>query len=634
MNLKKTDHLKNQKTSKVAFKKFLKDKIYFIIFLISLILFFMYTSNVYIFIAINIYLYIFIYFLFKDYLLKRDEERYIEDKFKIVKQNLLHINDLIIIIIKDGVIVWANDNSYEKFPNIKTSRDATFLYDNEDEEKEYIKYNNKVYKVMERGDIYVLMEYTNTYRNQTKLTNIQTIIGHFQIDDLTSLKNTMSEVEYLDFISSFEKKLYSIFINNKINVQKIDSDKYFLNFPHHYIKEGMENRFKDLGELIEEFQSQGVIVTFSMGIAFNYTDVERTGQKAREAFELAISRGGGQIVIFDNEERYYYGGGIAGKKAPHRLRARIIGNTLSRLLTTKEVVYLITHKNPDYDAISGVLLFYEYLKKFNNIEVKVLIDSEASIKEYKLENLDIYNDIIYTYVIDKTKKNILISLDTQSREIISHPKILEELEEKIIIDHHQTPKDYFRGNIFSWIEPTASSTTELVMGILMNSNTYVEDEHINTIGIIGILTDTNRLRYRTSYQTLETLMNLVEYGGDIYEAFEVFYLDRKEFDLKQTILSNTEYFNGFSYVYSDTEIDNILLSKIADELLQIKQVRGSIAICKLDGGEYNVKLRTKGNLNAKNIIEPFGGGGHYKQGAAILNENKKDEFIKYLNNMK
>ncbi len=602
----------------------------FILFLAVLSLIFIDTKNMYLFIIMNICIGFFVYILIKEYVLKKKEEEFIEKKFTVLKQNLLNIDDLMIMILKNEQVVWANENSYEKFPHLKNDRSIDFLKDNANDG--LVKYNNRVYKILEQEagtDVVVLMEYTENYRIQKKLNNIQTIIGHFQIDNLTSLKSTMSEMEYLNFYSAFEKDLYNIFVTNKISFQKLSDDQYYLNFPYTYIQEGIKNRFKELGDLINKFHEQGIEVTTTMGIAYNYPDVDITGKKAKEAFDLALSRGGGQIVIFEDENKIYFGGGISNSEGSNRLRARIIGNTLARIIPQKEVVYLVTHENPDADAIGSILLFYEYLKDFE-VEVRVVLDSEESTKKFNLENLEIAKDIIYHYVIDKTKKNILISLDNQSKTIISHPKILEELDEKIIIDHHQTPKEYFRGNLFSWIEPSASSTTELVENILITRDVTISDKEVSTLAILGILTDTNKLKYRTSYQTISTLMNLVEAGGDLNKAFEMLYLEKDQFKLKQEVLSHVEFLNDFAIAEVDHFVESVTLSIVADEMLQVVGIKASLAICTVDvDGEtkYSVKLRTTGEINAKNFMEAYGGGGHYKQAAAILSEQKKEEML-------
>lgn len=610
----------------------------FIIYLLSLVLLvvlFIVTKSTYIFALINIYIYANIYFFYKQYSLQKEEEKYVEDKVKIAQEDVLNTPDVIVIVKKNSKIVWANENAYEVFPHIKRDRSINFLLENIDDK--LFEFNNKVFKVFSKEDIYFLLEVTTDYRHQKKLEEIQTIIGFFQIDNMDSLKNSMEAVEYLNFSSVFINKMSNLFLENKIYYKQIDDKTYYLNIPYDYLQKSIEERFKDIGDIIKEFHDQDIVVSTTMGIAYNYGNVSETGKKAQEALELAISRGGAQIVVFNNEKTLYFGGGFTTNKGSYRLRARIIANTLKRIIKEKEQVFLVTHENPDYDGVSACLLMYEFLKK-QNIEVKFLIDSEESIKEFGLDKIEFNDDIVENYTIDKTKKNILISLDTQSKDIISHPEVLEEINEVIVIDHHQTPINYFRGNLFSWIEPNASSTVELVMSILLVSNELSKTPFINDMALLGVLTDTNRLKYRTSHQTLDVVMNLVAQGASIGEGLEKLYLNKSEYLEKQQYIDKVEFLNGFSLVRLEEEIDDILMSIIADDILQIREVRGAIIYSKIENdsenyNHYRLKIRTKNNLNAKSLIEEFGGGGHFLQAAGILEKEKLDKFLEKITNL-
>ncbi len=615
-----------------------KNLILNLIFLFILSVVFITTRNIYIFILLNILIYLYIYFVLRQFYYKRKEQEYIEKNVKVAREDIVNAKELIVLIIKKNKIVWANDNAYISFPHIKSKRDSNFLNENvhlEDEEK-LLKYNNRIYKVLDNDNVYLLIEITKEYREYNKLQNNQTIIGFLQIDNMKSLEKTMDSIEFSKFYSQFEQDLFNMFIDNKVYYKRIDDKTFYLNFPYNYLKKCINNRFLELGDIIKKYHQDGIVITTTMGISYNYNDIIETGRKAQEALELAISRGGAQIVLFDNDEKIYFGGGFQTTKGSYRLRSRIINNTLIRTIKNRDIIYLATHEYPDYDAIASVLLMYNYLKS-ENVNVKILLDDEATIEEYNLKDTYYYEDIITSYVLDNTKQNLLLVLDTQSKGIISHPKIIDEIDNIIIIDHHQTPRDYFRGNIFSWIEPNASSTTELVMSILTISNKLTKDEFVNNLAILGILTDTNKFKYRTSYQTLDALMHLVENGGDLVKSLQNMYLPPDEFIEKQRLLSQMDFIGRFSILEIDETIDDILLSIVADEMSQIKGIEGSITISNDKTTEehnlkYKVKIRTK-SISAKNLIEEYGGGGHFLQSAGVLNKEEKESLKEKIKNL-
>lgn len=606
----------------------------FLLIIIICLIYFFVTKSLFVFVLINLLVILCGYILIRSYYLEKYETKYINEKIKVAKADVLNTADVFILIIRDDKIVWGNENAYKEFPELKTSRKRNFLIENEVDNS--IRYNNKIYRILKKGEIYFLINNTETFREERKLRNIQTIIGLFQIDNLDSLKSSLDTAVYFEFFSEFKSMLYDIFINNEIHFQELEEDLYYLNLSYEYIQAGIKGRFKDIGDLVKCFQEKNILVTTSMGIAYNYSDVATTGKKAKEALDLATSRGGAQIILFDNDKRIYFGGGFSVESGSLRLRSRIIASTLNRLVEQKDVIYLMSHKKPDYDAIASLVLLHDYLKDEKK-QIKVMIDDLDSIAEYELSKYIPQNDIYVDYVLDNTKKNILIILDTQSKELVSHNKLLDGISELIVIDHHQTPTNYIQGNLFSWIEPGASSTTELIMSIITAGDRKLRSDKTADLSILGILTDTNNLKYRIGYQTLYVLMNLVENGASLENSFKEMYISENLWEEKQKMLTKVKFFGYFSILELDTddmEYDDFLLSIVADSMLEVKNKKGAIVIYPLNEDEYRIKIRTTNEINARQIIEEFGGGGHASQAAGILNKVAKEgllEKIKTIN---
>lgn len=600
----------------------LKRFILFITIIVFLFIVFIISKNTNIYLIILFVSLGYVYFEFSGYYKLRKNSEYIRHKFNIAEHNLANLDSIIILIVKNNKIIWANDSAFLEFEHLKKNRSANFLISSEIENN-ILKINNNYYKILEKGEVFHLFKYTQEYRKTKKLEDIKTIIGYLKIDNLRELEKSLNPVEYVEFISEFNKDLFELFLKNEIYYQEIENDYFVLNIPSNYIIHAIEDRFSDVGDIIKKFHEQNIIVTTSMGIAYNYNVISETGEKAKEALDLARSRGGAQIVVFDNENKKYFGGGITINRTSSRLRARLIASRLERLCVEKDVIYLVTHKNPDPDAIASMILLYDFLNN-NKIEIKILIDDESVLSEY---GLDTNENIKTSYVLDKTKKNIVICVDTQSLDIISHPKIIEDILDVIVIDHHQTPSNYFRGNLFSWIEPTASSTVELIMNITTTTNRYkLTNKNYANLGLLGILTDTNRLSYRTGYQTFDSLMNLVQAGGDISETLEKMYLKKDIYLEKVVLLSQMYYVEKFAILEIDEKKDSVFLSVLSDEMLEIKDIAASVVICKYDS-KYIVKIRSKGSINSKLLIEQYGGGGHVHQAAGIISEEDRDKLL-------
>jgi len=78
--------------------------------------------------------------------------------------------------------------------------------------------------------------------------------------------------------------------------------------------------------------------------AKNYKNHKEVGKHALEAFDLAITRGGAQVVVFDNDSRSYFGKNLTTLKSNVRMQARMMANTLINITKRRDVVYLMTHK--------------------------------------------------------------------------------------------------------------------------------------------------------------------------------------------------------------------------------------------------------------------------------------------------
>lgn len=568
-------------------------------------------------------------YYFISLLLTQEENKAFVKRNMVIAQNtLIDTNKFVVLIVKDDQVLWGNDMAYEEFPELLKDRDISeIILDNIDIDNTF-KYNNSVYQATITDDIYIIENVTQETRTLRSLTEYKPNIAIFQIDNYNYIRNNVDDEKFIKFEKDLRKQLIKLFVDEEIFYQTIRSDRFQLTIPTSSLERMRKNKFAIINNIVKEFQEDGIMVTYSMGIATNYASVRQVGQKATEAFDLAITRGGAQVVLFDDNETFYYGGTNAMIKGNTKMKSRVIVNTMLNIINKRDVVYLCTHKNPDSDAIASMMLINYLIKEKSDVQVKCIVDRKIS-KEMETE-LQTTEDLEYqyNYVIDKTKRNLLIVLDTQSTKIISHPDLIEELEDVIIFDHHQTPVDYIKHTIFSWIEPSATSTVEMVSEMLVGSQVeFKNQQHLANAAILGILTDTNNLKYRVDANAIDILGFLVAAGGNIDKARERQYMDFTRFKMKNRILSQVNHINQFSFAELTVEYDDIFLSTVCNEMLEIKGVEAAIIVAPAFDDKFKVKIRSSDKINSKILIEEFGGGGHARQGAGILSRDQKNDFI-------
>ena len=192
-------------------------------------------------------------------------------------------------------------------------------------------------------------------------------------------------------------------------------------------------------------------------------------------------------------------------------------SSIKALLSTKNKIVIVPHKNPDGDAIGSTLGLYHFLLK-NEHDVCVIapndypdflkwIPGESQIIKYDTNNEqadDLINhaDIIFT--LDFNAFHRTGNMET----VLENSKAL-----KIMIDHHQEPDDYAT---YTYSDVAMSSTCQMVYHFIEKLDKIKDiDKDIATCLYVGIMTDTGSFRFRsTTSTTHRVIAHLIDLGAD------------------------------------------------------------------------------------------------------------------------
>lgn len=570
-----------------------------------------------------IFLCVAIYLVISEATRKQSENEFLNSNMHLAKNLLLNSTRFIILIVRDKKIIWCNDLAYEEFPILLTDRTLEVLeIDPKFQGSKKFKRNNRIYSLEANDGIYIIENITDVERSINRLVDVKPNIGILKIDNYDYIRQTVDDTEFFELEQKIRSKLVGFFEQKNIYYNQLAIDTYQLLIPTKVLSELIDDKFKIINEGGQQFSSANTVVTFSFGIATNFENLKELGEEANDALDLAINRGGGQVVLFDNGEKYFFGGNVEVMQGSTKIKARVMSSTILKFVENSEVVYILTHQFPDSDAVSATLLMRNLiLQMYPQITVKVILDERIPkvVEEALLQILDRRN-YDYDYVVDKTKSNLLVVVDTQSSEFISHPKIIDEIESVVIVDHHQTPIKYIDNTLFNWIEPTMSSTTEMIVEMYLSNNIDILTKDESNFALMGILTDTNNLTYRTKTSTLEVIAYLVEQGATFLKAVQPTYVEFEEFLKINKIVSDVYLVDDVAVIRTQLEFDDIVLSMCANKILEIKGVNISIIVSEIKDNVNKVKLRTQEGINAKLLIEKYNGGGHARQAAGVLND--------------
>ena len=287
-----------------------------------------------------------------------------------------------------------------------------------------------------------------------------------------------------------------------------------------------------------------------------------------------------------------------------------LDNILEKIKKAKSIV-LLTHENPDGDAVGSSLAMYEALKQMGKENVDVIIP------EYPRT---------YTFLpnVDKVKKegreenyDLAIALDSATIKMLNGwSNYFEEAKTKIVIDHHSTNTMY--GDL-NYVNPDSPACTQILLTIFE----YFGIEITNEIGkciLTGIITDTGGFQYvSTRPETFEFAARLLKSGINVSEIYKkaMNTKTRANFELRKRAIDRMEFLEegkiSFTYI-TKQDIEEIEATSddhegIVDEGRCIEGVEVSIFIRETEKW-YKVSLRSNEYVNVSDVCLIFGGGGH------------------------
>lgn len=317
---------------------------------------------------------------------------------------------------------------------------------------------------------------------------------------------------------------------------------------------------------------------------------------------------------------------------------------LKALIRVPQNVAILSHRNPDGDAIGSSLAMQHYLEQYGHT-VHVVFPSEYP-EEYealpKAEEILIWD--IHTEECKQLlqRKNFFIFLDFNAYSRIDKlGDFVKTLPgSRLMIDHHLYP-DAIANYVFS--EPEASSTCEMVYRFITGLGDVMK---INpTVGrciYTGIVTDTGSFRHATNPAVFRIVAELVERGMDDTSVQDMIFNSNKEKHLRllgHCLCHRMEYLPEYRTAliwlsrkdYEDFNIQRGDTEGIVNYLLSIRDVRLA-AFIHNQPNIVKLSLRSKGDLDVQEICKKhFNGGGHRNASGAFSHDSLRTTIDKFKN---
>ena len=439
--------------------------------------------------------------------------------------------------------------------------------------------------------------------------------------------------------SDIDRLINSWVSNNGGILRKLEKDRYYILFENKNIRNIVSKKFAVLDEVKKIEIENSMHPTLSMGIGDAET-IQKSEEYAKASLDMALGRGGDQAVIRDDEGFQYFGGKSEGTEKSTRVKSRVVAHALKELIENSSAVFVTGHKNCDADSFGASVAVCKMASLFDKKAYIVLGEhqgvSERLMNELKDE--EIYKEAFITESAAlqmNLKDALMVIVDTHNPQYVDAPKLLNEIDDKVLIDHHRRGANYIEPLALKYHEPYASSACELVTEIFqyIKNGAKLTSKEAQAV-YSGIVLDTKNFSMKTGVRTFEAASFLRRMGVDTVNVKRIFQNDMSMYQKRAKIVSNAERYKDVIAISSWDESEenaNVIASQAADELLNISEIKASFVVCK-NGDTVLVSGRSLGEYNVQVVLEKIGGGGHLNIAGAQFTDKTIPDVVDMIKN--
>lgn len=474
----------------------------------------------------------------------------------------------------------------------------------------------------------------NTLREDEKTVECLVIIDNY--DEV--LKETPDN-NHGSLLGEIEQKISQWVALGGGVFRRYEKDKTVVIFQNKQFKKILEDKFDILNKIRDINLENKIPVTLSIGIGAGGADVAENDKFARLALDMALGRGGDQVVIKDSENFNFYGAKTREVEKRTKVKARVVANALKELVDHSSAVIIMGHKNGDLDSLGASIGLFKAVKSRSK-PAYILVDKNSSgTKEViaAFEQKEYYDD---AFISEEQALNIydhealVIIVDTHRPGMVESVELLKHAENIVLIDHHRRSEDFIENAVLTYHEPYASSTCEMITEILQ----YIQDsDRLNQqeaeILYAGMFLDTKGFIFKTGVRTFEAAAYLRRLGVNPVNVRRLFKSDLASYIKRAEIIGRARlYRNNIAISVTSGEADNlpVVVAQAADELLDIVGVEASFVIAEHKDRVF-ISGRSLDSINVQVILEKLGGGGHITIAGAQLdgmNTGEAEEELK------
>ena len=504
-------------------------------------------------------------------------------------------------------------------------------------EPKTVRWGDNQFEIIIQEDIRVvyLLDITRYAKIEERYNEEQLAIGQIFLDNYDEITQTMTDKSISNLNNYVTNELSNWARHYGMFLKRVDDDHFFLLTYAKALKEIEADNFKILDRIRDRTSKQNYPLTLSVGIANGDTDLAKLATVSQSNLDLALGRGGDQVVVkAENGQARFYGGKTNPMEKRTRVRARMISQALQEVMNQVDQVFVMGHAQPDMDSL-GACLGIRRIAAMNGKKCSIVVNQEHVHTDIQrlLAQLqadpEIGPDILTPDQAPElaTNHSLLVMVDHSKPSISTSPILYHRLANRtIIIDHHRRGEEFPENPMLVYIEPYASSTCELITE--MFEYQPKETEAINkleaTAMLAGITVDTKSFSLRTGTRTFDAASYLRSVGADAVMVQRLLKENVDNYIQKNHLIESIEFIRpnmALCLGEEDETYDPVIAAQAADTLLSLSGIDASFVITRRPGGDIGISARSLGEVNVQVIMEQLGGGGHLSNAATQLQDS-------------
>lgn len=521
---------------------------------------------------------------------------------------------------------------------------AKWIQEYDSDQMKKIKWGNRYFEMVIQDEIGVLylMDITEYAKIEEKYDSDRVVFGNIIIDNYDEAVQSMNDRKKSNVNNYITNQLTNWANVNNVYLKRVDDDRFIILMTKQTLERLESGKFEIVDQIRERTSKQNFPLTLSMGIAYQsgasqekWKDI---AQQAQTNVDLALARGGDQVVVRSgDEEARFYGGKTNPMEKRTRIRARMISQALEELIIHSDKVFVMGHSYPDMDVL-GACLGIRRIVQMNNKEAWIIMDtSQLSNDMVRMMEVIDKDTNISKYIIGPeranemvTENSLIVLADVHRPSMVPAPEIMNVSNKVVIIDHHRRGEEFPENPVLVYIEPYASSASELITELFEYQSNDIDaiNKIEATAMLAGIIVDTRNFSLRTGSRTFDAASYLQSNGADTILIQKSLKEDLDTYLLRSHLLETMEFVSpGMAIVNGqDGKIyDTVVAAQTADTMLSMEGVEASFVITERKDGRIGISARSLGQVNVQRIMEKLGGGGHLSNAATQISDSTVSE---------